>query len=94
LIGIDFVNSVGYVPLTKTDASGNAQVAVVDLTVGAKNPVLSTLSITGAQRSIAMAYDLIHQTMLDEIETLDRQNTGVAIIDTTTKKYTGTTIIG
>src|SRR5216684_9155929 len=53
LIGIDPVNNVGYVPISKTDGSGNAQVAVVDLTVGAASPVLSTISITGSTRSIA-----------------------------------------
>ena len=92
LIGIDPVNNVGYVPISKTDGSGNAEVAVVDLTVGAKTPILSTIAITGSTRSIAMAYDPIHKTMLDETSLASGNDTGVAIINTTTKSYTGTTV--
>jgi hypothetical protein len=45
IVGIDPLNNIGYVPVFAPDAGGNAQVAVVDLTVGAANPVLATLAI-------------------------------------------------
>jgi hypothetical protein len=80
------------VPISKLDAGGNAQLAVVDLTVGAASPVLSTISITGSTRSIAMAYDPLHKTMLDETELASGTDTGVAVIDTATKSYTGNTV--
>src|SRR5579859_7378923 len=47
IVGIDPLNNIGYVPVFARDASGNAQVAVVDLTVGVANPVLATLAIPG-----------------------------------------------
>src|SRR5579859_3949438 len=88
IVGIDPVNNVGYVPIFAHDASGNAEVAVVDLTVGAANPVLATLAIPGAVRSIGMAYDPVHKTMLDEIN-LTAGGVGLAVIDTTTQALSG-----
>ena len=90
-MGIDPVNNMGYVPVVKHDASGNAQVAVVDLTVGAANPLLATLAISGAGSSIGLAYDPVHKTMLDEVaETAG--GVGLAVIDTATKIVSGATI--
>src|SRR5258706_11409287 len=45
LVAIDPINNVGYVAIYALDQSGNAQLAVVDLTVGAANPVLKTISL-------------------------------------------------
>src|SRR6266851_6382097 len=91
IVGIDPVSNVGYVPVFTQDASGNAQVAVVDLTVGAANPVLATLAIPGARRSIGIGYDPIHKTMLDEVA-LTAGGVALAVIDTTTKTVAGGTV--
>ena len=88
IVGIDSLNNVGYVPVFAQDASGNAQVAVVDLTVGATDPVLATLVIPGARRSIGIGYDPIHKTMLDEVD-LTAGGVALAVIDTTTKTVSG-----
>ena len=42
---------------TSSIASGNAQLAVVDLTVGAVNPVLKTISLTGSVQPISEVYN-------------------------------------
>jgi hypothetical protein len=91
IVGIDPVSNIGYVPVFARDGSGNAEVVVVDLTVGAADPVLATLAIPGASRSIGIAYDPIHKTMLDEIELTDGE-VGLAVIDTTTKAVSGATV--
>jgi len=53
LIAIDPIHNVGYVPIYTHDASGNGQIAVVDLTVGAANPVLTLVSLPGTSTAIA-----------------------------------------
>jgi hypothetical protein len=53
LIAIDPIHNIGYVPIYTHDASGNGQIAVVDLTVGATNPVLKLISLPGTDTAIA-----------------------------------------
>ena len=53
LIAIDTINNIGYVPIYTEDASGNGQVAVVDLTVGAANPIIKLVSLPGTSTAIA-----------------------------------------
>lgn len=53
LIAIDTKNNIGYVPIYTKDSSGNAQIAVVDLTVGAANPVIKTIPLAGSTTAIA-----------------------------------------
>ncbi len=53
LIAIDPIHNVGYVPIYTQDASGNGQIAVVDLTVGATNPILKLISLPGTATAIA-----------------------------------------
>ena len=57
LIAIDPVHNVGYVAIYQLDGSGNAQLAVVDLTVGAGNPVLKTISLIGSVQPISEVYN-------------------------------------
>lgn len=57
LIAIDTRSNVGYVPIYTKDASGNAQIAVVDLTVGAANPVVKTIGLDGATTSVASNFN-------------------------------------
>jgi hypothetical protein len=57
LIAIDPIHNVGYVAIYQVDGSGNAQLAVVDLTVGAGNPVLKTISLIGSVQPIAEVYN-------------------------------------
>ncbi len=64
LIGIDPYNNVGYVPVYSLDHQGNAQVAVVDLTVGVPNPVRKLISLTGSVQPMALAYNPSNRTML------------------------------
>jgi hypothetical protein len=84
LIGLDTVNNVGYVPLSTTDMSGNAQVAVVDLTVGAPTPVIKTLSLVGGSSPEALAYNPANKTILAE-SLLSAGGVGIFEIDTTTQ---------
>ena len=58
--------NVGYVPIYPLDAKGNAQIAVVDLTVGKANPVIKELSLDGTQQPLAVAYNPNNKTMLAE----------------------------
>ena len=57
LIAIDPVHNLGYVAIYQLDGSGNAQLAVVDLTVGAGNPVLKTISLIGSVQPISEVYN-------------------------------------
>jgi len=57
LVAIDPVRNVGYVAIYQLDASGNAQLAIVDLTVGAVNPVLGTISLTGSVQPVSEVYN-------------------------------------
>jgi hypothetical protein len=84
LIGLDPVNNVGYVPLNTTDMSGNAQVAVVNLVVGAVNPVIKTLSLAGGSFPEALAYNPANKTILAE-SLLTGGGVGIFEIDTTTQ---------
>ena len=88
LVGIDPINNVGYAPLIALDGSGNAQIEAVDLTVGTANPLLATLSLSGASKTISTAYNPNNATML--VETfLKNGGIGVFVIDTATKTVTG-----
>jgi hypothetical protein len=88
LVGIDPINNVGYAPLIALDGSGNAQIEAVDLTVGAASPLLATLSLPGASKAVATAYNSNNATML--VETfLKSGGIGVFVIDTATKTVTG-----
>ena len=53
LIAIDTINNIGYVPIYTEDASGNGQVAVVDLTSRRANPILKLVSLPGTSTAIA-----------------------------------------
>lgn len=67
LIGIDPVNNVGYAPIYTLDTNGNGQLAMIDLNTGT---VLGTISLPGAVRAIALAYNPNNATMIAESETL------------------------
>jgi hypothetical protein len=64
LIGIDPYNNVGYVPVYSLDRRGNAQVAVVDLTVGAAQPVRKLISLDASVQPVAVAFNPSNRTML------------------------------
>lgn len=53
LIAIDTIHNIGYVPIYTEDSTGNGQVAVVDLTVGATSPILKLISLPGTSTAIA-----------------------------------------
>jgi hypothetical protein len=84
LIGLDPVNNVGYVPLRRLDVNENAQLAVVNLAVGAANPVITTLSLMGASTPLALAYNPANKTILAEA-LLSAGGVGIFEIDATTQ---------
>ena len=53
LIAIDTIHNIGYVPIYTHDAGGNGQIAVVDLNVGAANPIIKLVSLPGTSTAIA-----------------------------------------
>jgi hypothetical protein len=57
LIAIDPGHNVGYVAIYQLDNNGYAQLAVIDLTVGAANPVLKTISLTGSIQPVSEVYN-------------------------------------
>ena len=57
LVAIDPVHNVGYVTIYTLDQGGNAQLSIVDLAVGAANPVLKTISLTGSVQPISAVYN-------------------------------------
>jgi hypothetical protein len=73
MIGIDPVNNVGYVPVYSLDKAGNGQLAVVNLSVGAASPVLTTISLTGSVQPISITYNPFNQTMLAQARNADNQ---------------------
>jgi hypothetical protein len=74
--------------LIALDGSGNAQIETVDLTVGAASPFLGTLTLPGASKTVATAYNPNNATML--VETLLKNGgIGVFVIDTATRTVTG-----
>jgi hypothetical protein len=83
LIGIDPNNNVGYVPIYALDSKGNAQLAVVDLTVGKASPVLKELSLTGTQQPMAVAFNPNNKTMLAESRNSTTGDITLYEIDTT-----------
>jgi hypothetical protein len=84
LIGIDPLNNIAYVPVYTLDRANSAQIAVVDLTVGAASPVLKTISLSGAVQPIAIAYNPYNRTML--VDARHNDNTVfIYEIDTTTQ---------
>jgi hypothetical protein len=66
LITIDPVHNIGYVPLFTHSANGDAQIEVVDLTIGAPNPLLKTVPLSGSSRVLASTYNPNNNTMLVE----------------------------
>jgi hypothetical protein len=84
LIGLDSVHNIGYVPLNTQDGSGNAQVAVVNLAVGAANPVIKTLSLVGGNFPEALGFNPNNNTILAE-SLLTAGGVGIFEIDTTTQ---------
>lgn len=53
LIAIDPQHNIGYVPVYTLDATGNGQIAVVDLNVSVASPVLKVISLPGTPTPIA-----------------------------------------
>jgi hypothetical protein len=92
LIGIDPDNNVGYVPIYPLDAKGNAQIAVVDLTVGKANPVIKELSLDGTQQPLAVAYNPNNKTMLAEARKSSDNSVTVYEIDTKTQAVINTVV--
>ncbi len=90
LIAIDPVANVGYAPIYTLDASGNAQLAVVDLTVGAANPVLGEVSLTGSVQPVATTYNSINHSIL--ALGLDA-GSALTVYDISTKSHTVTSTI-
>jgi hypothetical protein len=66
LVAIDPVRNVGYVAIYQLDPGGNAQLAVTDLAVGATNPVLKTISLTGSIQPISEVYNPFGPSILAE----------------------------
>lgn len=90
LIGIDPVANVAYVPIYPLDSNGNAQLAVVDLTVGVAKPVIKEISLTpptGSPKVLqasALTYNPNNATILAETRLADSTVT-VFEIDTATQ---------
>ena len=53
LIAIDTINNIGYVPIYTQDATGNGQIAVVNLDVAATSPIVKLISLPGTSTAIA-----------------------------------------
>lgn len=53
LIAIDTVHNVGYVPIYTQDASGNGQIAVINLDIAATTPLIKLISLPGTSTAIA-----------------------------------------
>jgi len=88
LIGIDPVNNIGYVPIYALDKSGNAQLAVVDLKVGAASPILKEISLAGSDQPLAVAFNPNNNTMLAEARSSATNNITVYEISTSTQSVT------
>jgi len=73
LIGIDPRDNVGYVPVYSLDPRGNAQLAVVDLTVGAAHPLRKLISLEHSVQPVALAYNPLNRTMLAEARRADNR---------------------
>ena len=73
MIGIDPINNIAYVPVYSLDKAGNAQLAVVDLTVGAGSAVLKTISLAGSVQPISVTYNPFNRTMLAQSRTAENQ---------------------
>ncbi len=89
LIAIDSRNNFAYVPIYTIDAQQNAQVAVVDLTVNAANPIIKVLSLPGSKRPIAATIDPTTNTVYVEAQT-PTNTVNVHVIDTITQTVTNT----
>jgi hypothetical protein len=66
LIGIDPGHNIAFIAIYALDAAHNAQLAVVDLTVGAASPIIATVSLVGSEEPISVVYNPSNQTMLAE----------------------------
>lgn len=91
LIAIDGRNNVGYVPIYSIDASSNAKIAVVDLTVGSANPIIKTLSLPGSRRPIAATINPAANRVYVEAQT-PAGLVNVHVIDTTTQTVISTVV--
>ena len=83
--GGPFKDGVGYVPIYALDATGNAQLAVVDLTVGLANPVLRGISLPGSNQPIGLVYNPNNKTVLAEARQSSTNAITIYEIDTTTQ---------
>lgn len=91
MIGIDPVNNIGYVPIYSLDQSGNAQLAVVDLTVGAASPMLTTISLPGSVQPLSITYNPFNKTILADARAANDQVL-IYEISTTTYSVIGTVV--
>ena len=91
MIGIDPINNIGYVPVYSLDKAGNAQLAVVDLTVGVGSPVLKTVSLVGSVQPISVTYNPFNQTILAQARTVD-DRVFIYEINTTTQSVMSTVV--
>ncbi|MGO9057216.1 MAG: hypothetical protein ACLQU2_07480, partial [Candidatus Binataceae bacterium] len=91
MIGIDPINNIGYVPVYSLDKAGNAQLAVVDLTVGVGSPVLKTVSLVGSVQPISVIYNPFNQTILAQARTVD-DRVFIYEINTTTQSVMSTVV--
>jgi len=63
-IGIDPEHNTGYVSIYTQDSRGNAQLAVVDLSADAANPMIKTISLPGARVAQSVTYNPNNKTIL------------------------------
>jgi len=91
MIGIDPINNIGYVPVYSLDKAGNAQLAVVDLTVGVDSPVLKTVSLGGSVQPISVTYNPFNRTILAQARTVD-DRVFIYEISTTTQSVMHTVV--
>jgi len=92
ILAIDPVANVAYVPIYTLDGSGNAQLAVVDLTVGATSPILKEISLVGSVQGLGATYNPNNKTIL-ALGIDSSTNLKVYEIDTTTQAVTGSLAI-
>ncbi|MGO9057826.1 MAG: hypothetical protein ACLQU2_10650, partial [Candidatus Binataceae bacterium] len=91
MIGIDPINNIGYVPVYSLDKAGNAQLAVVDLSVGVASPVLKTVSLGGCVQPISVTYNPFNRTILARARTAD-DRVFIYEINTTTQSVMNTVV--
>ena len=88
--GYPFKDGIAYVPIYALDAGGNAQIAVVDLTVGLANTVLRGISLPGSDQPIGLVYNPNNQTVLAEARQSSTDAITIYEIDTLTQSVIDT----